>query len=64
MKNETKQDNTPALPAPTHRAIVTPQYENVAPDDEHRTAASEDDDEHDYENGQFLRKFSSVLRVL
>ena len=64
MNNETKQDNTPPLPAPTHCAIVTPQYENVAPDNVHRTAASEDDDEHDYENGQFLRKFSSVLRVL
>ena len=64
MKNETKQDNTPALPAPTHRAIVTPQYENVLPDSVHRTATSEDDDKHDYENGQFLRKFSSVLRVL
>ena len=64
MKNETKQDNTPALPAPPHRAIVTPQYENVALDNVHRTAASEDDDEHDYENAQFLHKFSSVLCVL
>ena len=64
MKNETKQANIPALPAPTHRAIVTPQYENITPDNVHSTAASEDNDEHDYENGQFLHKFNSVLRVL